>query len=378
MRIMKVKKASIILTIIFLLNIGIAAFAQDTVSYSENDINMLKSILHESENNEALLDWDLNIPNSIEQAEWNNINGTYYIASLDFSDIQINGNIDLTDFGNLQNCCFSGTDINSIQLPCSLRCIPDNAFKNCTNLKAVTVNAQNTEIGSNAFSGCVSLTAFVNAEKIISIGRNAFNNCSNAAFYYSANSVNEYSRNYASENGFSIINSTSAVVSGYSGISYSPDITCYDLNSKRLPYSAGNVSIYTSDKQLISTVEIDETGKFILENLTVGKKYRIVIDGQTALPREKYFVPLQSEYCIAPITNCLGVIVCDYNRDGIVNTNDVNDFLLGYNKAFGQDYDYSIYDFNCDGYCNSMDLSTFLYFINYDYQNFKYEQEGTF
>lgn len=53
------------------------------------------------------------------------------------------------------------------------------AFKDCANLRSVTIPASVTSIGINAFSGCTSLSSvtFAGGSKLTSVGNNAFYNC---------------------------------------------------------------------------------------------------------------------------------------------------------------------------------------------------------
>ncbi|MDE5983836.1 MAG: leucine-rich repeat domain-containing protein [Eubacterium sp.] len=367
------KKISFTLIVIMLISISSVAFAQDNISYNSEDIKILKNILNETQNNTDILNWDIDNPNSIDEVEWTKINNEYYLSSVNFSNLSIDGDINLSKCIYLEDCDFSNTDINSIQLPCSLTNVTNRSFENCIKLQVVTINADNAIIGSNAFSGCISLKSIVNAEKIVSIGRNAFNNCENLDFYFSESNSNSFIENYAQQYNFNIVDSVISNTYGYAGIMNGYNKTKFDLNKLPLPYSCGTVSIYTMDKQFIKTINIDKNGKFNFENLIIGTKYRIVIDGDTAIPREEFFVPITHDYCITPNTECFGMIVCDYNRDGLVNSYDVQEF----SKAYGHDpkdenFNMTIYDFNCDGHCNATDMTCFASLSYIDYHTFNY------
>ena len=367
------KKFSFALIAIIMVNVCSVAFAQDSILFNNDDINILKNILYETQNNIDILNWDFENPNNIKEAEWERINDECHLVSLDLSNLLINGDIDLSDCLYLEKCNFSNTDINSVQLPYSLKNISNKSFENCSKLQVATINADNTIIGSNAFSGCILLKGIVNADKITSIGRNAFNNCENLNFYFSENSSNSYIENYAQKYDFNIVNSVNTTSYGYAGQMYDNKLTKFDLNQVKSPYSSGSVSLYTLDKQLINTVNIDENGKFSLDNLTIGKKYRIVIDGKSAIPREEYFVPITQDYCIASNAECFGIIICDYNRDGVVNKNDTYIFLEAlHHDSKDSNFDFSIYDFDSNGLCDAFDLACFFTLINIDYHNFDY------
>ena len=55
--------------------------------------------------------------------------------------------------------------------------IDDNVFKDCTNLKTVTIPDTVTEIGNSAFEGCISLEKINIPDSVIKIGNRAFTNC---------------------------------------------------------------------------------------------------------------------------------------------------------------------------------------------------------
>ena len=55
--------------------------------------------------------------------------------------------------------------------------IDDNVFKDCANLKTVTIPDTVTEIGNSAFEGCISLEKINIPDSVIKIGDRAFTNC---------------------------------------------------------------------------------------------------------------------------------------------------------------------------------------------------------
>lgn len=365
------KKFSFALIAIIIINIGSVAFAQDSVLFNNDDINILKNILYETQNNIDILNWNFENPNNIKEAEWKKLNDEYHLVSLDLSNLLINGDIDLSNCEYLEYCTFENTGINSIQLPCSLKYITDNAFKNCKELQIITINADNTTIGSNSFSGCISLKGIVNAEKIMSVGRNAFNNCESLSFYFLEYKANCYAENYAVKNNIIVEKSALTNCYGYAGkINYKNTLR-YDLNEDSSPYYVGNVSIYTADKKYIETVSIDETGKFLFNNIIIGKKYRIVIDGKTAIPREEYFVASTLDYCISPKDNCFAIMICDYNRDGIFNYLDSLEFKSKYTSSVVDEED-NVYDLNGDGLIDGVDKSIFNMFYSQKKERYTY------
>ena len=67
--------------------------------------------------------------------------------------------------------------------------IGDNAFKDCTNLTAVTIPNSVKTIGGSAFQGCSSLTSINIPSSVTSIEGNAFNGCSDLTSIDIPNSV---------------------------------------------------------------------------------------------------------------------------------------------------------------------------------------------
>ncbi|MBD5356642.1 MAG: leucine-rich repeat domain-containing protein [Bacteroides sp.] len=57
---------------------------------------------------------------------------------------------------------------------CGMRCIPDNTFKDCTNLKYIVLPKSISVIGANAFRGCKNLKSLSIPKKLCHIGKNAF------------------------------------------------------------------------------------------------------------------------------------------------------------------------------------------------------------
>ncbi len=68
------------------------------------------------------------------------------------------------------------SSISSLVIPNSVKSIAENAFKECVNLKTLTINGG--DIGGNAFRGCTSLQTLTLNNGIINIGNYAFYQCS--------------------------------------------------------------------------------------------------------------------------------------------------------------------------------------------------------
>ncbi len=75
----------------------------------------------------------------------------------------------------------NNSKIRSITIPSSVTTIGSSAFSGCSNLITVTIseNSQLTSIGSSAFNGCSSLTSIYIPDSVTTIGSGAFYSCSN-------------------------------------------------------------------------------------------------------------------------------------------------------------------------------------------------------
>ena len=84
------------------------------------------------------------------------------------------GDVSQKDFGGAQ-VIFNAGGVLLFDRP--LTTIGDNAFKDCTNLRNITLPAWVTSIGDNAFEACYSLSSITLPESLTSIGDNAFEDC---------------------------------------------------------------------------------------------------------------------------------------------------------------------------------------------------------
>ena len=114
-------------------------------------------IIFEDENVETICleNWDTNKDGKLSYAEAEAVTSLGSVFS---------GNTDIFSFQELQN--FTG-----------LTAIPDNAFKGCAFLSAITLPATITTIGESAFEGCSVLSAPTFSNKLTTIGKKAFFGC---------------------------------------------------------------------------------------------------------------------------------------------------------------------------------------------------------
>ena len=71
--------------------------------------------------------------------------------------------------------------MTSVELKEGVETIGDNAFVNCTSLKAIVIPQSLTAIGNSIFAGCSSLSSVEFKEGVETIGNNAFENCTSLA-----------------------------------------------------------------------------------------------------------------------------------------------------------------------------------------------------
>lgn len=80
----------------------------------------------------------------------------------------------------IKDGAFTATNIDSITIPASVRCIGNRAFANCLNLRWVKISEYGElKIGEETFADCNSLREIVNSQNITYIGWSAFAGCSN-------------------------------------------------------------------------------------------------------------------------------------------------------------------------------------------------------
>lgn len=373
--------------LILVLNTSFFTVLDKTTVYNVNDINALQNIYNH--NITALNHWDLSDPSNIYEIEWKYENDTYNLISLDLGNSDISGKVDLSEFKNLEYYSFSNTEIEEIILPdgineipesafenCSeleyvnipefVNCISDSAFKNYTNLKSVIINSTDIKIASNAFAGCISLNCIINANSIISIGRNAFSNCSDLIFYDSDVSENNpYLLNYIETFGFTYNSEVRGSAIGYAGIMRNIKDKTVNLTEKDRPYKYGTAYLYNENNHLISQSDLNDSGKFFFNELPIGHKYKLVIDGNTAIPRTEYFIIDTNSYIICSQDNAFSLVTCDFNKDGLVTNADAVEVLHNIASGSLTEKEKALYDLNGDGNISAIDAKEVLALANY-------------
>lgn len=368
---MKINILTVFLIITIIFNFTIVSYAEETIDYiNSDDLGVIEKIYND---NSEILDWNIDNPLSIENTKWEFINDTYCLVELDLSNTEINGKVDISNCNHIENYSFFNTNINEIILPDHLTFIPqsafggcsnldyvnipqntksinNNAFKNCSSLKSVLLNNCIT-IQSNAFSGCISLESISNANNITSIGRNAFSNCDNLVFYDN-NEADSYIKNYTQTMNYSFSSDMISNISGYIAVMTSAK----EEKSRNDPYRAGTAYLYDENNALIEEQKLDTAGKFSFNNLSIGHKYKIIIDGQFAIARSKYIIVSKNDNYISNKESPLHVVTCDYDKDGYITSSDA--LTIFQMSGSRNEEEIALYDLNGDSYVTAADAGT--------------------
>ena len=78
---------------------------------------------------------------------------------------------------SIEDNAFSGTSLEEIIIPYSVRSIGEKAFYECEDLKKVTLQNNMTEIAERSFCGCTSLKSINIPKSVTTIGASAFYDC---------------------------------------------------------------------------------------------------------------------------------------------------------------------------------------------------------
>lgn len=360
--------------------LSLSVFADETNNINSDDLAVVEKIYNA---NSGILNWDIENPLSIENIQWCVFDNEYYLTEIDLSGTDIVGEIDLSACTYLDDYSFTNTKIKSIIFPAHMNHIPlssfegcmnleyinipvdvemieNSAFKNCTNLRTVIINSY-VDILSNAFSGCISLECVTNAFYIDSIGRNAFENCSNLVFY-DDDPTDSYIKNYAQSMNYGFSSNMVSNVTGYVSIMNAAN----EKNSHGKPYKLGIAYLYDERDVLIKKQQLDEEGKFFFEQLSIGSKYRIVLDGEFAIKRNKYFVASKTDNYISTKEKSIPLITCDFNKDDTVTAVDAETI---YRNAASHDEDAALYDLDGDSYVTVSDAGVVYATVGFSYDD---------
>ncbi|MDE5983834.1 MAG: hypothetical protein K2H13_01085, partial [Eubacterium sp.] len=131
------------------------------------------------------------------------------------------------------------------------------------------------------------------------------------------------------------------------------------------PYKYGTAYLYNENNNLIAQSDLNEIGYFNFNELPIGRKYKLVIDGSTAIPRTEYFIIDTSTYSICSQDNAFSLITCDFNKDGLVTNADAIEILHNIASDSLTEKEKTLYDFDGDGKISAIDAKDVLTLTNY-------------
>ena len=301
--------------------------------FDSNDYSTLTNLYNQL-NNANILDWDLDEPGYFDEIDWryDTQSQTYKICACDFSLLKIEGNCDLSNSTDLEDLCFLGTNIATVELPGIS--IPAYAFYDCKRLEAVTISNNSVSIGNLAFYNNKTLQGVYVPNTVVNIAENAFEDCDNVKL---AGEENSYVESYAQTN--SIPFETGYFVCGNVVVKQ----TSSGGHSGHYPVEGASVS------EGDNTCETDKYGYYVSFGANNG--------AHTFDLTYPYGWDLEIDAVIsnAPmiVTTAIPMVICDYNTDGYINGRDYAFFKTA-NVQVG-DTDFKYYDINKDGIKNNND-----------------------
>ena len=162
-----------IITLLFMLTIGIATISADRIDkigdlyYKLNSVDMTAEVIYQtqSEQNYAGLT-TIDIPASIVCES-----GTYTVTSIGY------------------RAFYKCSSLTSVTIPNSVRSIESYAFCFCSSMTAITIPNSVTRIEEGAFDECTGLTSAVIPNSIVSIENHVFSGCTGLTSVTIPNSV---------------------------------------------------------------------------------------------------------------------------------------------------------------------------------------------
>ena len=125
-------------------------------------------------------------------------------------------------------------------------------------------------------------------------------------------------------------------------------------NASRFGIVGITVDVLDASGDVISSDVTDNDGNYTLLGVPAGE-YKVLVHGPTTVDRVVTLV-VDGEKSVQD----LGIVICDYDRNQVVNVFDLSSFLAYYS---GDDY-YVYADFDANGTVNRFDLSGYLVFHN--------------
>lgn len=149
-------------------------------------------------------DFAFNKDKSITNVDFSNATYLTRIGKMSFIESGLSGTVEITPsvseigVGAFQGC----TDIESIVYRASAVAIPNQCFKDCSNLSNAEILSGVQSIGAYAFQNCASLQTIIIPKTVESISPSAFSGCDNLTLgvWYDS-----YAYKYAKDNNISYI-----------------------------------------------------------------------------------------------------------------------------------------------------------------------------
>ncbi len=172
---------------------------------------------------------------------------------------------------NIPSETFNKSTVENVKIGKNLTTIGENAFRQCENLKSVSMEGNNvTAIGNYAFSGCANLSVINIPDGVISIGKGAFSNCKSLASIVIPNSVISIDNSaFSGCKGLTTINIPDSVkFIGKSVFSYCSNLTRITVDENNTEYSSQDGILYDKNKTTIIQVPSTKVSITIPDSVT--------------------------------------------------------------------------------------------------------------
>ena len=171
----------------------------------------------------------INIPSSIKEINFSQFAGCTNLKKIDFNNVQIIG-----------QSSFSGTGLESITIPNSVYQIGDNAFSDCNSLVNVTIPNNVKQLGGMGFYGegvflrCKNLESAIIGDGVDRICEREFEGCEKLQSISLGNSIT-----YIMDSSFSSCPSLKSLIipNGVTHLGYGIASNCLELESITIPQS---------------------------------------------------------------------------------------------------------------------------------------------
>lgn len=146
----------------------------DKEEFDSKEMKVLLSFAQQKYNAGRLM-YDEEKPDRWDYITWGKQqDGYYHVIAIDYSDMMVEGSLDLSEFSYLQKIDCSKTSLEEVILPNTLEKITLKAFYQCKLLKKVCIPASVKTIEDFAFAKCSNLTEVVFYSKNASLDSYSF------------------------------------------------------------------------------------------------------------------------------------------------------------------------------------------------------------